>query len=457
MSFFNMLKAVSVRLILLLHTLLTIWRVSIVYGDIYYLLFLAVLPFILEGLYTVIKRNGIEWKWICPCFVFYLLATIPNIWLLEIDRTKTFGSINTTAVDDVIISGVKIPLKLPADTWVLVIEESLLYLMIIGRWLLPRGSVSREQLSELLFTFIGIASDIMELFALFDEEPVRGSLIFTYALLGVWSWSLLQFTMVLTVASKPIRISLIEEDSKMICIEPDKKKSAASFEVLATVVSLFMQDGPFLVMRLYTIVEFNLVNYSLIFFTTKNVLVILLLLYRLFVKCSDKCCPDAGGHKGANDDDLNIKKLSQHQLTREDIIAVLMKDANTVRKRKLKQQADSDFYSIYGGRSDITVETIVQEDIPFDKTFDSDFGDGPEVLESKLDNNEPSASGVQESDKNNGSIINNNGTKAKPKKVVLVVESDKNDNFSDNENQETSSPIKELDNNMVTDSYKTAL
>ncbi|XP_050390903.1 transmembrane protein 26 [Patella vulgata] len=456
MSLFSILKAVSVRLMLLLHTLLTIWRVSIVYGDIYYLLFLAVLPFILEGLYTVIKRNGIEWKWICPCFVLYLLATIPNIWLLEIDRTKTFGSINTTAVDDVIISGIKIPLKLPADTWVLVIEESLLYLMIIGRWLLPRGRVSREQLSELLFTFIGIASDIMELFALFDEEPVRGSLIFTYALLGVWSWSLLQFTMVLTVASKPIRISLIEEESKMICIEPDKKKSTASFEVLATVVSLFMQDGPFLVMRLYTIIEFNLVNYSLIFFTTKNVLVILLLLYRLFVKCSDKCCPDADDDKGANDDDFQIKKLSQHQLTREDIIAALMKDANTVRKRKTKQQPDTNFDSIYGGRSDITVQTIVQEDIPFDKTFDIDFGDGGEVLESQLDNDGPSASGVQETLKNNGSIINNNGTKSKPKKVVLVVESDKNDISSDFDNQETPSPIRELDN-MFTDSCKTAL
>nr|KAG5687473.1 hypothetical protein BaRGS_030478 [Batillaria attramentaria]KAG5703834.1 hypothetical protein BaRGS_031468 [Batillaria attramentaria] len=47
------------------------------------------------------------------------------------------------------------------DTWVLVVEELMLYLMILGRWLLPRGEVGREQLSQLLFAFIGIASDIM--------------------------------------------------------------------------------------------------------------------------------------------------------------------------------------------------------------------------------------------------------------------------------------------------------
>jgi hypothetical protein len=44
---------------------------------------------------------------------------------------------------------------------VLVVEELMLYLMILGRWFLPRGDVGREQLTQLLFGFIGIASDIM--------------------------------------------------------------------------------------------------------------------------------------------------------------------------------------------------------------------------------------------------------------------------------------------------------
>ncbi|ESO84201.1 hypothetical protein LOTGIDRAFT_211143, partial [Lottia gigantea] len=272
MALFNIIKAMVVRFILFCHTLLTIWRVASTYGDIYYLLTLALIPYLIEGIYTVIRRKGIEWKWLCPCFVFYLLATLPSVWLLEIQRTKDFGNLNTTAVDEISIIGLKIPIALESDTWVLVLEESLLYCMIIGRWLLPRGKVSRGQLSELLFTFIGIASDIMELFELFEEEEVRGNMVLTICLLGLWSWSLFQFTMVLTVASKPIRINLIEQDNKLVCIEPNSK-GGTSIEVFATLVSLFMQDGPFLGLRLYTIIKYNIINYGLVFFTIKNVLI----------------------------------------------------------------------------------------------------------------------------------------------------------------------------------------
>ena len=56
---------------------------------------------------------------------------------------------------------VDIPLRLSPNTWVLVVEEMMLYFMILGRWMLPRGDVGREQLTQLLFGFIGIASDIM--------------------------------------------------------------------------------------------------------------------------------------------------------------------------------------------------------------------------------------------------------------------------------------------------------
>jgi hypothetical protein len=51
--------------------------------------------------------------------------------------------------------------SLSPDTWVLVVEELMLYLMILGRWFLPRGDVGREQLTQLLFALIAIASDTM--------------------------------------------------------------------------------------------------------------------------------------------------------------------------------------------------------------------------------------------------------------------------------------------------------
>jgi len=58
-------------------------------------------------------------------------------------------------------------------------HQLLLFILIIGRWLLPTGEgISRDQLSQLLLVFIGIAADILE----FVTETVKVSLIGGYAL-----------------------------------------------------------------------------------------------------------------------------------------------------------------------------------------------------------------------------------------------------------------------------------
>ena len=49
-----------------------------------------------------------------------------------------------------------------------------------------------------------------------------------------------------------------------------------------------MQDGPFLAMRLYLLIEFNIINQMMLFFILKNMLVILLQVYRMvIVRCGD--------------------------------------------------------------------------------------------------------------------------------------------------------------------------
>ena len=48
-------------------------------------------------------------------------------------------------------------------TWILVFHQSLLFILIIGRWLLPTGKgVGRDELSQLLLVFIGVGADILE-------------------------------------------------------------------------------------------------------------------------------------------------------------------------------------------------------------------------------------------------------------------------------------------------------
>lgn len=46
--------------------------------------------------------------------------------------------------------------------WTLIVEQTLLLVLIIGRWLLPVGkTMTRDQLSQLLLVYIGTAGKVM--------------------------------------------------------------------------------------------------------------------------------------------------------------------------------------------------------------------------------------------------------------------------------------------------------
>jgi hypothetical protein len=52
-------------------------------------------------------------------------------------------------------------------------EIGLVLFIIAGRWILPRGAITRDQLSALLLEYVAIAADILELFEAFQEDQVR--------------------------------------------------------------------------------------------------------------------------------------------------------------------------------------------------------------------------------------------------------------------------------------------
>ena len=74
---------------------------------------------------------------------------------------------------------------------------------------MPKGSLSREQFSQLLLVYISIAADIVEIFEAFRESRVMLNQNLTYVVLAVWTWSLLQFCVVLrgTHRGRKARIS----------------------------------------------------------------------------------------------------------------------------------------------------------------------------------------------------------------------------------------------------------
>ncbi len=106
----------------------------------------------------------------------------------------------------------KIEIEVDEDTLVVLIEQFLMLILIIGRWMLPKGDLTRDQLSQLLLVYIGTAADIIEFFDSFKDERVNTDKVLCIMILSIWSWSLLQFTFVLTATKgRKTRITQVGE------------------------------------------------------------------------------------------------------------------------------------------------------------------------------------------------------------------------------------------------------
>lgn len=106
--------------------------------------------------------------------------------------------------------------------WVQMIEQTLLIIVVIGRWLLPKGKFTRDELSQLLLAYVAISSDIVELFTVFKWQEVRLSMKLTLVVLILWTISLIQFPLILTTsrgqkvrfAWKSSRSTLIQKENR---------------------------------------------------------------------------------------------------------------------------------------------------------------------------------------------------------------------------------------------------
>src|SRR5664279_875822 len=107
-------------------------------------------------------------------------------------------------------------------------------------------------------------------------------------ILSIWSWSLLQFTLVLTATKeRKDRTGLLSRQKSMHIILPTD--SCCTPDVYGIVISIMMQDAPFLVLRMLLIFKYGVLSYTNMFFTCKNTLVCMLLTYRLSVIQLEKC------------------------------------------------------------------------------------------------------------------------------------------------------------------------
>ncbi|NWS47304.1 TMM26 protein, partial [Probosciger aterrimus] len=308
MELMVLLNALVTRLLFVLHSLIGVWRVTAVKKEPkYWLLALLNLLLCLETGLTLKFKQGRGYKWFSPAIFLYLICTVPSLWLLEIhhgtqycgnehgavqvnisnqdfnqSRDSNHGSEGT---DHHIIQTAKVfvnQLSTICETvWTLALHQTFLLLLVVGRWLLPIGvEITRDQLSQLLLMFVGTAADILEFASeTLDIEDVRPhkyllkiSLVCS-AETDTRNWICFMWNFQ-HIGCKPAA-STRRIPSLLLC--------RYSAELWNIGVSLFIQDGPFFIVRSILMGHFRIFNQMLVFFTAKNILVVTLQLYRLAV------------------------------------------------------------------------------------------------------------------------------------------------------------------------------
>ncbi|XP_004406208.1 PREDICTED: transmembrane protein 26 [Odobenus rosmarus divergens] len=305
-----LLNALATRLLFVLHSLIGIWRVTEVKKEPrYWLLALLNLLLFLETGLTLKFKRGRGYKWFSPAIFLYLISIVPSLWLLEMhdetqycsshsegmsQNTSSKENFNQTLISSGQANGAEDLIKTAKvfvsnlstvceKVWTLGLHQTFLLMLIIGRWLLPiGGGITRDQLSQLLLMFVGTAADILEFTSeTLEEQNVRNSPALVYAILVIWTWSMLQFPLDLAVQHVvcPLSVAMRGFPSFFFC--------QYSADLWNIGISIFIQDGPFLVVRLILMTYFKVINQMLVFFAAKNFLVVVLQLYRLVVLAMD--------------------------------------------------------------------------------------------------------------------------------------------------------------------------
>ncbi|XP_029962550.1 transmembrane protein 26-like [Salarias fasciatus] len=301
----NFVSAIITRALFILAALYMIFEVAKKMQDanFWYLTFLF-LPLVAEMIVTLKNRKGKDYKWFSPPIFLFLVSIIPSFWILELYHQKeTVEVLRTRYKEEKLTQHVAaqnnlLP-KIRLSVYSLSLQsydrmlsfcykdesladyQVLLVLLILGKWLLPLGGgITKEELSQLLLNFVGTAADILEYLSetLPDAKEFIPEMIYT--ILAVWTWSMLQFPLHLSVVNSKADSEKEDEDSPDVSLW-----SKHSTDIWSIMEALFIQNGPFLVIRIIVMIYSKSVNEMTIFFAIKNFLVVILSLYRLIIIC----------------------------------------------------------------------------------------------------------------------------------------------------------------------------
>ena len=264
----------------------------------------------------------------------------------------------------------------------------MMILLIVARWLMPKGDMTRDQLSGLLLYYLGTASDIVDFFSVLSEgDELLLNTAFVYTILIAWAWSMCQFMFVvtMTVASDdpPPAIDIevggkkrfLNPEERLSCWKRFKKRliSILASEAWAIGISMIMQDGPFAAIRLTCLFYWNIRTYTNYFFTFKNVLILCLQVYRLVAVYEEFKKSKAAQEEKRKED---LKEQFKHATTKARAVAAI---TGGMRKKRSDLQRED------------TIEDLSEEE-------DVDASKDEEITDYEDDNNEKHIKFVSETE-----------------------------------------------------------
>ncbi|XP_071485629.1 transmembrane protein 26-like [Diadema antillarum] len=303
-----------------------------------------IIPSFIELVVTLNYKKRGEWTWFIPSVFIYLLWIVPCILTLEIhalnfrtfviqeaqletcpiefydecaERLNLNGSSNTLFGVNITDGRLMAESHDQSRSYSMLFQQIMMLIIIFGRWLAPKGKLSRDQLSLLLLALAAMAADMLEFFTESLSIPeVACQEVYVGFIITVWCWSLLQFPLGLTAVRSKSQVP--EESPEMDSTDGQRKgtccRRSSCFscccegEIWSLVVNMLMQDGPYLVLRLYIIISAGYYGETLIFFAAKNAIVVMLQLYRLTSKlCESLQEPTTPGQDEIRDIEKGIE------------------------------------------------------------------------------------------------------------------------------------------------------
>ncbi|XP_056399625.1 transmembrane protein 26-like [Hyla sarda] len=295
----RILAAIFSRLLFSLHEVIMVaLAVEDTKDYTYWFLLLGVLLLFIEMIVTLKMTKHGEWKWFSPMVFIYLCTIIPTIFVIELDNLQVLMNVTNLTVPECTKTVYKENSEMVQGS-----EELTILVLIIGRWLMPRGKMSRDQLAQLLLMYLALGADILDILQLIKEPSVKSNKTVTVVGLCLFTWAVLQFTIVLTQTwSSPPDTEVDRKFQSSAKVKNYILSVCCSSEVWSVIITVGMQDGPFLIYRLYLVTREGVFSDSMTFFICKNILSVIIQIYRVVVFF----CKEHRKRKKFNQSDINL-------------------------------------------------------------------------------------------------------------------------------------------------------